>query len=239
MRLCRAPPRIFAGAVLSLIEFVQSRIALGRMVPTSLARANRLMRGFSAQDRLELCRPRSPIAASLNERLAVRPIAFREASAFVNMHHRHLASPLGHLFSIGCYAGESLVGVAIIGRPVARMLDDGQTCEITRVATTGTRNACSKLLGAARRRARARGFSTVITYTLADECGASLRAAGFVEQGVTSGGAWSTPSRYRDDSLRDVRPKTRWAARPDKLARRAHDPASHLNTIARPVRPNP
>ncbi len=198
---------------MSLIEFVQSRIAQGRMVPTSLARANRLMRGFSARDRLELCRPKFPMAAILSERLVVRPIAFREASAFVNMHHRHLASPLGHLFSIGCYAGESLVGVAIIGRPVARMLDDGQTCEITRVATTGVRNTCSKLLGAARRQARARGFGAVITYTLPDEGGASLRAAGFVEQSSTSGGAWSSPSRSRDDSFRDIRPKTRWADR--------------------------
>lgn len=210
---------------MSFIQFVQSRVAQGRMVPTSTARANRMVRSLSTQDRLAVCRPSTPSALAANE-LVVRSIPFRDACAFVNMHHRHLGSPVGHIFSLACYADDVLVGVAIVGRPLARMLDNGAICEVTRVATTGTRNACSKLLGAARREAASRGFSEIITYTLPDEGGSSLRAAGFVERLTTAGGAWSTPGRVRDDRLRDTRPKLRWSAivSPTRKAGRAPQP---------------
>lgn len=53
------------------------------------------------------------------------------------------APPAGHKYSIGVAKDEMLVGVAIVGRPVARLLDDDHTLEVVRVATDGTRNACS------------------------------------------------------------------------------------------------
>ena len=79
--------------------------------------------------------------------LKIQPISFAEAKAFVEQHHRHHPPPVSHLFSIAANDGEKVVGVAIVGRPLARALQDGWTCELTRMATDGTRNACSFLYG--------------------------------------------------------------------------------------------
>lgn len=92
-----------------------------------------------------------------------------------------------------------LVGVAIVGRPVARMLQDGYTCEVTRLCTDGTRNACSKLYAAARQAAIAKGYVRGVTYILGAETGASLRAAGWRDLGDSPGGSWSREGRERDD----------------------------------------
>lgn len=78
--------------------------------------------------------------------MEIRPITFKTACEFVNAHHRHHKATVGCKFCIGLYDGEILVGVAICGRPVSRYLDDGLTCEINRLCTDGTRNACSMLL---------------------------------------------------------------------------------------------
>lgn len=82
---------------------------------------------------------------------------------------------------VGVACGGELVGVAIVGRPVARALQDGKTAEVSRVCTSGEPNACSKLLSACRRVAVALGYSRLITYTLVSELGTSLRAAGWRE----------------------------------------------------------
>ena len=113
--------------------------------------------------------------------LEVRPITLRVAATFVALHHRHNKAPRGHKFSVGLYRNDELVGVATAGRPVARHFDDGLTIEINRTCTRGTRNANSMLYGAVRRAAFAMGYRRVITYTQADESGASLRGAGFVK----------------------------------------------------------
>lgn len=60
------------------------------------------------------------------------------------------------------------------------------------------------------REARRRGFSRVITYTLEDESGGSLRAVGFREAGMSRGGGWSRPSRVREPDRHPVTPKRRW-----------------------------
>lgn len=86
--------------------------------------------------------------------LEVCPITLKEANAFVGQHHRHHKPVVGHKFSIGCTDGEKIVGVAIVGRPVSRYLDDGWTLEVTRLCTDGTWNACSMLYAAAWRAAR-------------------------------------------------------------------------------------
>lgn len=191
------------------------------MAPVSLSRANKLARMVDTEGRLQLCAPQRitsraldtklPFTAPEGVKLTVMDIPLRDAGAFVNMHHRHHPSPIGHLFSIGCFADDVLVGVAIIGRPVARMLDDGSTVEITRLASAGARNVCSKLLGAARKETKKRGYGRVITYTLPAEGGASLRAAGYTCDGPAGGGSWKRKTRLRLDRHPTER-KTRWVA---------------------------
>jgi hypothetical protein len=132
-------------------------------------------------------------------KLEIVPCELADANHFVSVHHRHHKAVRGHKFSLAAYDGERIVGVAIVGRPVARFNDNGLTLEVTRVATDGTQNACSILYGAARRAAFALGFKRLITYTLPEEGGASLRASGFKLLGVAGGGTWNRKARPRID----------------------------------------
>jgi hypothetical protein len=132
-----------------------------------------------------------------------------EAKAYVARVHRHHRPPVSGLFAVGCALGEEVVGVAVVGRPVARMLDDGWTAEVTRVATNGTPNACSVLYGACWRAARALGWRKLITYTLPEEGGASLRASNWRCVGHAGGGSWSRKDRPRVDT-HPTQVKMRW-----------------------------
>jgi hypothetical protein len=143
--------------------------------------------------------------------LAVVPISFAEASAFVLRVHRHHPPSVGHKFSIAVADEANEVrGVAVVGRPVARHVDDGWTLEVLRVATDGARNACSMLYGASWRAARALGYRRLITYTLATEPGTSLRAAGWREIGKTPGRPWTCKSRPRITRESTLGEKTIW-----------------------------
>lgn len=145
--------------------------------------------------------------------LSLVPLTYAEAAAFVRQHHRHHRPPVGHKFSIGAADGDKIVGVAMIGRPVARELDDGWTLEINRVATDGTRNANSLLYGACRRAAWALGYRRLVTSTLPEEGGASLRAAGYRFIGEAGGGSWDTPAAGRPRvDLHPTQVKWRWEA---------------------------
>jgi hypothetical protein len=142
------------------------------------------------------------------------PVRFRDARAFVAMWHRHNKPPVGMIFALGV-ADENgvLRGVATVGRPVARMWDNGQTLEVTRTCTDGTRNANSLLYGAAWRAAKALGYTRLITYTQAAESGASLRAAGWrvvAERQARRG--WDCPSRPRTPNGTEEMPRTLWEA---------------------------
>lgn len=137
------------------------------------------------------------------------PLTLPEANAFVEQHHRHSRPVRGHLFSIGAIDGDSVIGVAIVGRPVARMLQNGVTAEVLRCCTDGHRNACSYLYARAWRAARALGYQQLITYTRTDESGASLRGAGWRIVHRTRGRSWSTPSRPRVDPS-PLQDKFRW-----------------------------
>jgi hypothetical protein len=130
--------------------------------------------------------------------LILVPLHLAEAVAYVKAHHRHHGPPVGHKFSLGAEKDEKLVGVVCVGRPVARMLQDGKTLEVTRLTTDGTRNACSFLYAAAWRATRALGYQRLITYTLASESGGSLRASGWKLLGKRGGGEWGRPSRPRE-----------------------------------------
>jgi hypothetical protein len=150
--------------------------------------------------------------------LTLSPITLTEAAAFVARVHRHHKPPQGGLFAVACSlrvtaagdtsaaalecgaAGEErIVGVAIIGRPVSRMLADGYTAEVTRLATDGSRNACSILYAAAWRACRALGYRRLITYILDTEPGTSLVAAGWRCVWEAGGGSWSRTDRPRVD----------------------------------------
>lgn len=141
--------------------------------------------------------------------LELVPITQREAFAFVSEQHRHHRPPRGSVLQVAVAREGEVVGVCIVGRPVSRMLQDGYTAEVTRVATDGTRNACSKLYGAAWRAVRALGYRRLITYTLPEEGGASLRGAGFKLLGEAGGGSWSRKDRPRVD-LHPTQQKLRW-----------------------------
>lgn len=127
------------------------------------------------------------------------PMELDEANAYIAAHHRHHPPAVGHKFSIGLARGNEICGVAVVGRPVARHLDNGLTLEVTRLCTDGTKNACSKLYGAAWRAAKALGYKRLITYIGQDESGASLRAAGWKLLYEVRGRSWTTPSRPRVD----------------------------------------
>lgn len=137
--------------------------------------------------------------ASFQMKLSVVPLELAEANAFVSEHHRHHPPVIGHKFSIGAAFAGKIVGVAIIGRPVSRVRDDGATLEVTRLCTDGTRNVCSFLYGAAARATFALGYQRIGTYILASEPGTSLTAAGWRRIAEVAGRSWSCPSRPRID----------------------------------------
>lgn len=141
--------------------------------------------------------------------LILIPLNLDEANAFVAAHHRHSKPVRGHKWSVGVGSEGRLRGVAIAGRPVSRELQDGFTIEILRVCTDGARNACSMLYAACCRAAAGMGYLLAITYTLASEGGASLRAAGFMPVAEVKDRQWDCPSRPRVE--RDlVGGKVRW-----------------------------
>ena len=128
----------------------------------------------------------------------IQPITLKEAMRFTDEHHRHHHAPQGGLFAVGLAEGEEVVGCAIVGRPVARMLDTGYTAEITRLCVLENhKNACSMLYSACWRAARAIGYTRLITYILDSESGKSLEASNFKLVGVCGGGTWNRPNNGR------------------------------------------
>lgn len=151
--------------------------------------------------------------------LRLVPVSLNQAKRFVGDHHRHNLPPVGWKFGVGVADGDRLVGVAMAGRPVARHLDDGVTLEVIRTCTDGTPNANSMLYGAVARAAKALGYHTLYTYTLTEEPGTSLRAAGWhrdAELELEPRAAWqyTGQSRVQTDLFGDERrppgPKVRW-----------------------------
>jgi hypothetical protein len=146
--------------------------------------------------------------------LRVVPVSFRAAAAFVEEHHRHHGAPRGMKFAIGLAVDDELVGVAMVGRPVARHYDDGLTLEVNRTCIAGqVPNGNSMLYGAAWRAAKALGYRRLITYTQDGESGASLRAAGWAvvaERAAHKG--WSRPSRIRSSQGSAGVVRTLWEA---------------------------
>lgn len=137
------------------------------------------------------------------------PITQKQAAEYVAANHRHHKPARGDVFRIGAEKDGRVVGIIQCGRPTARCLQDGLTLEAVRLCTDGTHNACSFLYSAAARVAKELGYKRIITYTLESEPGASLKASGWVLDGITKGGTWDTPSRHRTDKAPTCR-KKRW-----------------------------
>ena len=142
--------------------------------------------------------------------LELQPITLKEANLFIARNHRHHLPPQGWKYGIAVNNGNDIVGVITVGRPVARHLDNSWTLEVTRCCTDGTKNACSMLYSAAWRACKSLGYKRLITYTLQDEGGSSLRGAGWkIVNEKAGGGSWSSKSRPRIDK-HPTQQKIRW-----------------------------
>ena len=142
------------------------------------------------------------------------PIALREANLFVGEYHRHSKPTQGGRFALGVSDDDGMFGVAIVGRPLARLLQDGYTAEVTRlcVSDVAPKNACSFLYGRCWRIWQQMGGRRMVTYTLQSESGASLRGAGWKVVGRTEPGSWSRTGRERHWQAIYGQGKFRWEA---------------------------
>ena len=141
------------------------------------------------------------------------PTTLKQANAYIGEFHRHHKAVVGHRWSFGVEHAGKLVGVVIVGRPVAPKTAQYTVAEVTRLCTDGTKNACSFLYASAARIAKEMGFSLIQTFILPTESGTSLKAAGWIFDGVCakSGAGWqSRPNRRKDQP---TEPKHRWIKR--------------------------
>lgn len=147
--------------------------------------------------------------------LEVIPITLREANDFVAQFHRHngRTSRNGGKFAVGLTTGTELIGVAIVGLPIARLLNDGRTAEVTRVCVLdhAQKGACSKLYSACWKAWRAMGGKRIVTYTLQSESGSSLKGAGFKIVAQCKPGSWNRIGRERDWQPIYGQKKIRWS----------------------------
>lgn len=140
--------------------------------------------------------------------MKTRPFTIKAARAWVREVHRHLKIVNGGRFAVAAEHDGKVVGVGIVGNG-PRVWEGTTKMVITRVATDGTRNACSLIYGALCRAGRALGYTEAWTYTLPEESGTSLRASGFEDMGITEGGEHHRESRPRKPAVRPE-PKRRW-----------------------------
>lgn len=121
-----------------------------------------------------------------------------QANAFVGDNHRHHPPVHADKFRCGITDNQGkLVGVIQVGRPVARGLDDGETVEVVRLCTDGSKNACSFLYAKMARVAKELGYKRIVTYILGSESGCTLKAAGWKFDGMTQAKSWNCKSRPR------------------------------------------
>ena len=149
----------------------------------------------------------------IQSRIVIAPCPNDAAKAYVDEFHRHHGSSVQAKFCLAALDESGLVrGVVMVGRPVARLLDDGWTLEVNRLASDGCENACSALYGASRRVAKEMGYRKLITYIREDEPGTSLKASGWVFEEAIRARSWNMPGRARTDKTEIVR-RGRWSVR--------------------------
>tara|TARA_A100000172_G_scaffold20865_1_gene11883 strand:- start:40 stop:495 length:456 start_codon:yes stop_codon:yes gene_type:complete len=147
--------------------------------------------------------------------MKIKPYTLRKSNEYVKTHHRHSKTVVGCKFCIAAVDDDdNILGVAIVGRPVARKLDDGYVGEIVRTCTEGGKNVNSFLYGACARIWKEMGGSKILTYTLETESGISLKAAGYKHQGTTQsfspGKGWTTRKNREWQSKVHSLQKYRW-----------------------------
>ena len=148
--------------------------------------------------------------------LYLKAISLSDAGKFVNEHHRKLKAPQGGKFAVSVVnihnSAFPIVGVAIVGRPNSRNLDDEWTAEVTRLAVIdGYPNVCSMLYGACWRASKAMGYRRIFTYTESQtELGTSLKASGWQIDNNDSGGGRSWSERDLITRRLPKVSKTRW-----------------------------
>lgn len=153
--------------------------------------------------------------------MKVIPISLKEANKFIEKYHRHNKKVVRDKFRIGLQKNGELIGVANAGRPVARLLDDGETIEVRRVCVkNGYKNACSMLYARIVKIAILMGYKKIITYTLTKESQSSLKAIGAKIEGRVRPGTWSRQNRQRKEQKVYLEPKIRWLLNPVRSERR-------------------
>lgn len=148
--------------------------------------------------------------------LRVVPITIGDARVFVQRHHSHHNAPVGGLLACAVAKDDRVCCVAVLSRPVARMLDArGDTAEVTRLASDGTRHAASMCLAAVTRAALALGWRRLVSYTLLGEAGATYLAAGWRITGlVAASDGWNS---REGRTITQSGGKVRWETGPDAL----------------------
>lgn len=147
--------------------------------------------------------------------MIIVPIELKEANTFIEKYHRHNKKVLRDKFRIGLKQNGELIGVANAGRPIARLLNDGETIEITRVCVkNGYKNACSMLYARMVKICQLMGYKKVITYTLSKESQSSLKAIGAKIEGEIKPGSWNRKNRKRKEQTVYLEPKMRWLLNP-------------------------
>ena len=118
----------------------------------------------------------------------------------------------GHKFSLGLPHDNELIGVAIVGRPVARNLDNGFNLEVLRVCIKdgSPKGANSKLYARCRAIGQMMGYKKIITYTLKSESQTTMKALGAVMESEVKAHQWSRPSRQRSSQPVYYQDKIRW-----------------------------
>lgn len=143
--------------------------------------------------------------------LKVVPLTLKQINAFIEQHHRHHKKVQGHRFSLGVKKDGVLVGGCSVGRPVARKTDSDKVLEVTRLVTDGTKNACSILYARAAQIAKLMGFEKIQTFILETEIGSSLKASGWICEGLAGGGQWKHSDGKPRRTDQPICRKSRWS----------------------------
>jgi hypothetical protein len=157
--------------------------------------------------------------------MKIVPLELRDLNTLVERLHRHHKRVQGHRFSIGVEFDGKLVGGASVGRPVARMTNQREVLEVTRLVTDGTPNACSVLYSAAARIGKQLGYKKIQTFILDSESGVSLKAAGWKLDSNSAGGDWTRESKPNRRQDQPQTPKQKWI----KILNTENEPCDQRN----------
>ena len=152
----------------------------------------------------------------LDWQLRIEQVSAARARRFIADHHAHCAAPVAWRFHVAVFNGRTMIGVAVVGNPVARALSGRDILEVNRLCVRRDTpsalrwNAASMLYGWCAREAERRGWQKVITYTRADEPGTSLIAAGWIREGRVRGRGWHSTVRHRSNRNSWI-DKVRWS----------------------------